>query len=213
MLRRLFVVCLVVLFVSGSVYSQDKQQDEQMMAEARKIAQSVHDTESIILKLNIEEAINELQFIIGELTNLSTDKVTKILKMIDWPGLFRLEKDPETTTVGAQMFGGGTGFDLTLVNDETGERVTFNLVKSPMVQSILQLANLPFATGGQKRKRVGSHKGLEKDGGRTLDVAYGGVHLGSWKYVEGSGKAGEVLMLLAKFFGGEPYSEISAAMQ
>jgi hypothetical protein len=184
-----------------------------MKARAKEIAESVHATEPIILKLNIEEAISELQFIIGELQNLTTDKISGLLKKIEWPGGFRLEKDPETTTVGAQMFGGGTGFDLKLVNDDSGERVTFNLVKSPMVQSILQLANLPFATGGQKRKRVGAHKGLEKDGGKDLQVAYGGVHLGSWKYVKGSGKAGDVLMGLAKFFGGEPYSEISAAME
>ena len=81
MRKSLSLMLMALLVLTGSVLAQDGD----MQATANEIADNLSPVQRLIRSLKISEAIDELQFIIGELQGLTTDKLFAILKKVVWP--------------------------------------------------------------------------------------------------------------------------------
>ena len=145
MRKSLSLILMALLVLTGNVLAQD----EDMQATANEIADNLSPVQRLIRDLKISKAIDELQFIIAELQALTTDKLLAVLKKVVWPADWGLVGEPTTSSVGTNMLGGGTSFDLTVKNQKTGDVVSMTYIgDSPLVGGLMAFTKLPFGMGG-----------------------------------------------------------------
>ena len=144
MRKSLSLILMALLVLTGNVLAQD----EDMQATANEIADNLSPVQRLIRDLKISKAIDELQFIIAELQALTTDKLLSVLKKVVWPADWGLVGEPTTSSVGTNMLGGGTSFDLTVKNQKTGDVVTISYIgDSPLVGGLMAFTTTNIRVG------------------------------------------------------------------